>query len=109
MTIYARTASTGLYICEGELGRNDLVLENEAVARLALLHVADGGAGLLHRAGRDPRLDVVLGRELEQLVNLGRAADKAAGEGERLADELLHGGKRKNSVSNWCRSCRYRP
>lgn len=66
-----------------------LVLEHEAEARLAVLHVTQGLLRIRHRAGLDDGLDVVLVGEVEKLLDLGGAADQAAGERERLADELL--------------------
>lgn len=64
-----------------------LVDEDVSVASLASLHVNDGLVGVLHEPLLDPRLDLVVGGELEHVLNLGGGANGTATELDATADQ----------------------
>ena len=64
-----------------------LVLEDVAVAGLAVLEVDDGLVGVLHGAGDDPGLDLLVGGQLEHLADLAGRAGQGAADGDGAAEQ----------------------
>jgi hypothetical protein len=68
-----------------------LVDEHVAVTGLACLHVDESLVDLVERPLLDPRLDVVLGSDLEHLTDDVGRANEAAGQVDVLEDHSAEG------------------
>lgn len=77
-------------------GKVSLVGEDVAESGLALLHIDDGLVGIAHWSELNPGLDALVGRKLEHLVDLSRAADERACETATLEDQA--GGVERDSL-----------